>query len=378
MNRDNKLISRYLYKTPYVDDAQRFMERVANKTVIPYQVEIQPGPTGDKICWLECPFCYGGSATNTGKRLSKERYIELIKEIAEGGVKKVIFAGWATDPLFYQYIDDLVETALVAGLVIGFNTRAINVSDRLTHLLGSSSLAQESYMSISVDAGDNESYALVHAAPRDGRLYDRVYQNIKRIKENRESNGGKLFLSSTYLINQINCDPVLASQFISDFKALGIDLIRFSFPQIPRGNTESDRSLIPSASERQSLKNILAPVIKQEAAHEGHSKVLLLSEEDHFYNKRTTPCFSRFIFPTIGFDGGLYQCSQSAGPNFHESALGDLETQSFWDLYYRYDISDLDGYFDQLTKCFDKVDCRCDRKAHVVNNTINQELTLKL
>ena len=101
MNRDNKLISRYLYKTPYVDDAQRFMERVAKKTVIPYQVEIQPGPTGDKICWLECPFCYGGSATNTGKRLSKERYIELIKEIAEGGVKKA--AGrpgccWRTRP----------------------------------------------------------------------------------------------------------------------------------------------------------------------------------------------------------------------------------------------------------------------------------------
>ena len=118
MTLNETLVSRYLYRTSYVDDSARFKKEIISKTVRPYQVEIQPGPTGNKICWLECPFCYGRSAEDTGESLSKSRYIELIKEIADGGVKKVIFSGWATDPLFYQYIDDLVETALESGLII--------------------------------------------------------------------------------------------------------------------------------------------------------------------------------------------------------------------------------------------------------------------
>mgnify|MGYP001208823737 FL=1 len=153
-----------------------------SKTVIPYQVEIQPGPTSKKICWLECPFCYGKSANDTGQRLSKERYIELIQEIAKGGVKKVIFAGWATDPLFYKNIDDLVETALKSGLIIGFNTRALKVSERLISLLTSGLAPNDSYISVSVDSYDNSSYAQVHGVSGQSHLYDRVSENIRRIK----------------------------------------------------------------------------------------------------------------------------------------------------------------------------------------------------
>ena len=55
---------------------------------------------------------------------------------------------------------------------------------------------------------------------------------------------------------------------------------------------------------------------------------------------RSLPCFARFIFPTVGYDGWLYNCSQSSAPNFHGTALGDLSQAKFWDLYYDYDASD--------------------------------------
>jgi hypothetical protein len=45
--------SRYSYEVPYVPDIDRFMETVLNKTVVPYQVEIQPGRIkGKNICWF--------------------------------------------------------------------------------------------------------------------------------------------------------------------------------------------------------------------------------------------------------------------------------------------------------------------------------------
>ena len=53
----------------------------------------------EKICWLSCPYCYGESAINNIERPSTERLVEILNEIADGGVNKVTFAGWATDPL---------------------------------------------------------------------------------------------------------------------------------------------------------------------------------------------------------------------------------------------------------------------------------------
>ena len=38
--------------------------------------------------------------------------MEIMRQIAEGGVNKVIFAGYATDPLFYSHIEDIVGVAV--------------------------------------------------------------------------------------------------------------------------------------------------------------------------------------------------------------------------------------------------------------------------
>ena len=46
----------------------------------------------------KCPYCYGGSSQMSEGSLSDTRYIEILSEIAQGGVKKFIFAGYATDP----------------------------------------------------------------------------------------------------------------------------------------------------------------------------------------------------------------------------------------------------------------------------------------
>tara|TARA_B100000315_G_C14536939_1_gene568945 strand:+ start:534 stop:1667 length:1134 start_codon:yes stop_codon:yes gene_type:complete len=368
MISEKKIFSRYEYKTGYVKNIDKFKHDIMLKKIIPYQVEIQPGPISDKICWLECPFCYGKSANDTGQRLTKERYIELIKEIAEGGVKKVIFAGWATDPLFYKYIDELVETALDSDLIIGFNTRVINISDRLIGLITSSSVQKDSYLSVSVDSGDNTSYDQVHAVSRPSRLYDRVCENVRRIKINLNKNGGSLFTSITYLINQDNCDEKLILKFIEDYKLAGVDLIRFSFPQIPRGDQEGENASILTHPERMALQESLKPIIQR--SNSGGSKVLFVEADDLFYKKRTTPCFARFIYPTIGFDGWLYHCSQSAGPNFHSIALGDLRQNGFWKLFYNYNMDNIERYINELSTCLNKSDCRCDRKEHTVNRKL--------
>ncbi len=362
-----KQTEKYLYKTDYVDDYKKFKKTIINKTVLPYQVEIQPGPTGAKICWLECPYCYGKSAINSKERLSIERYLELIKEIADGGIKKVIFAGWATDPLFYKNIDDLVDCSVENNLIVGFNTKAINVSNRLIDTLGSLKINPDSYISISIDASNNEIYNQVHGVKNlKSNIYDRVKNNIENIKKNTN-----IFVSVSYLINDNNCNKDIVTDFIEQFTKLKVDLIRFSFPQVPKGQELGFTPDIPDEKRRIEIENELKLYINDIAKKfNTNTKILFIPSNDLFYKPRSLPCFARFIYPTIGYDGWLYQCSQSAGTNFHSTALGNLNIKNFFELYYDYDFNDEKNYFKNLCDKLDKSGCRCDRKEHTVNSAI--------
>ena len=152
----------YSYKNQYVQNPEHLIEQIINKTIIPHQIEVQPGPKSKSLCWLKCPYCYGGSSQMSEESLDDARYIEVLSEIAQGGVDKFIFAGYATDPLNYKYIDKLVQVPFTYNAIIGFHTKAIKVSDDLIYMITTNEIDPKSYFSVSVDAGDPQSYNKVH------------------------------------------------------------------------------------------------------------------------------------------------------------------------------------------------------------------------
>ena len=126
-NKQKELEKKYTFQTDYLKDIDDFKKDLFEKKIIPYQVEFQAPPRSKKICWLECPYCYGLSAENNGERLEKERGLEILKQILDGNVKKIIFAGYATDPLNSSFIDDLLELTISKNAVFGFNTKALRI-----------------------------------------------------------------------------------------------------------------------------------------------------------------------------------------------------------------------------------------------------------
>jgi MoaA/NifB/PqqE/SkfB family radical SAM enzyme len=333
------LVSKYKYSANYIPDYGKFIESVMNKTVIPYQIEMQPGPAKN-LCWLRCPYCYGRSAEDTGERMSGKRSLEVLREAADGGVKKVIFAGFCTDPLNSPYIEGLLETAISKKMVFGFNTKALKVSNGLFDLL-SSEVAPGSYVNISVDAGSNEVYNKVHGVSGDPQIYDRVLQNARHL-------WGWYDMSATYLIMGENNSESEIRKFVDDFAPV-CDVIRFAFPQPPRGTPVN----APSCDL------YLRPLIE-----ELDSKVcrVILIEPEQEPKERTLPCLARWVYPTVGFDGWLYHCSQSAAPNFRLMALGDLNKRGFWEVFYDYNSMTEDE------KKMSELGCRCDRKEHLTNS----------
>ena len=117
-DKQKELEKKYQFQTNYVENIENFKNNILNKTAIPHQVEFQAPPRGKKICWLECPYCYGLSAKDTGERLEKERGLEILRQILDGGVKKIIFTGYATDPLNCSYITQLLEITIKKNLYL--------------------------------------------------------------------------------------------------------------------------------------------------------------------------------------------------------------------------------------------------------------------
>ena len=371
-NSNNDITDRYSYQVDYIDDMSAFMESVVRKSVLPHQVEIQPGRIrGQNLCWMTCGYCYGGSSQNTSEKLSPERYVDLMNQIASGpngAIKKVIFAGYATDPLNYEYIDDLVECALKNGQINGFNTKALRVSDRLVKLLSDKNTVEKCYFNVSVDAGSAQSYNDVHSIKSKKDIYHKILENISRITSAIKISGVKRDVSASYLITHQNNSPQEIEAAVRDISDAGANLIRFSFPQVPRGMTSAEGSAIPTKLEASRYHSKLTPII--ESLDSPETRVIILNTDAKFKNvpRRVLPCLARFVFPTIGYDGHMYHCSQSAAPHFRELSLGNLQTIDFWDAYYNYDAEKIWSYMEKsIYKLMQRLDCRCDRKEQCVN-----------
>ncbi len=365
------LSERISYRHRYFDSPEELLSEILSKSVVPYQVEVQPGRIkGKKICWMECPYCYGLSSENTDERLTPDRYLELMHQMANGpngNVHKIIFAGYATDPLNYEHIDDIVEAAISNRQIVGFHSKLLKVSNRLVDLMTSVKTPQTSYLTVSVDAGSSESYNETHDLTRSSNVYPRVLRNIKRITEQRKSNGTQLDIAANYLITRVNCSSKEITDGIENLISAGVDAIRFSFPQLPRGTETVDGTIMPTRAEVEEIYNRILPIV--ESYKSASTNVILMDydRDNQIDLRRTLPCFARFIYPAISYDGYLSNCSQSGAAHFKNMALGNLQHRDFWDAFYDYDASDFWGFLDRQHDKMIANDCRCDRKEHTTN-----------
>ena len=150
----------------------------------------------------------------------------------------------------------------------------------------------------------------------------------------------------------------------------GCNLLRFTFPQQPK-DIETEDGVVPTENEKNKYKDALEKLKSKYENSECSILIVDADSEHKIYNKpRTVPCYARFLFPTVGFDGWLYNCSQSSAPNFRSTALGDLTKNNFWDLFYNYDNKNLDGYMSVCNKKIAESGCRCDRKEHIINQSV--------
>tara|TARA_A100001015_G_C15005436_1_gene720429 strand:- start:65 stop:1195 length:1131 start_codon:yes stop_codon:yes gene_type:complete len=355
------------YNAKYLD-YENFAKKILNYSCVPYQIEIQPGrEKGKALCWMSCPYCYGGSAENSGERLSIDRYKEIIREVSSGPngrINKLILAGYATDPLNYEHIDQLFESSLNYKFITGFHTKLLKISSKFLDLASRPDVKEKSYISVSVDAGKKESYNLTHGLTSSVDILKKIYKNIERVQTKKNK---VIDINTTYLLTKYNCGLDEISASINSLSDLGVDTLRFSFPQVPRKYDYNQKGNI-FIEDRKTLIYEINNLIEKKKTNKTFISIV---DPDTLYNineLRALPCYARFAHPAIGLDGYLYHCSESSSPDFHDQSLGNLKNNNFWDLYYSYDKETVEKSF----KLMKKNKCMCDRKLFIVNREIQK------
>ena len=324
------------YSKSYVDDAQQFYQSIKDRTVVPHQIEFQPGSSSSKICWMECPHCYGINTEHSQERLSLDRYHELLDECAS--IPKVIFSGYATDPFFYKDIVQLIAHARDNAQIIGMHTKLLKIPRGLHYALMDA--PEESYISVSLDAYDDATYSAAHGYPHD--VYDRIVDNISDL-----ANHTSLRVNVNYLVNQWNNDSEGFKKMYNDVMAAGADVVRFSIAQQPHFG---EFGVVPTKVDWSLVEGKAGVEIYDVSGDEA----------------QVVPCWARWLFPAVSYDGYLARCSETSSPTWDDIRLGSLHTNSFWDLYYDYCMFE--------TKALQAAQCMCDRKQMWANRQLNSTI----
>lgn len=157
---------------------ERISDWMEGKNIYPIYVEI--APVG--FCNHACTFCACDFMGYQRRFLDKDVLQDRLAEMAEGGVKSVMYAGEG-EPLLHKGMADIVNFTKESGIDVSFTTNAVALTPRFTD----QALKDISWIKTSIAAGTPETYAKIHQTkPED---FNRVISNLSYAAQLRRERG---------------------------------------------------------------------------------------------------------------------------------------------------------------------------------------------
>ncbi len=137
------------------------------KSIYPIYVEITPIGS----CNHRCTFCsvdyIGYKSIKQEEELLKKR----IKEMAQLGVKSIMFAGEG-EPTLYKPLPNILDVCTEVGIDTSLTTNAVAINAKTMH----NYLKNCSWIKVSINAGDKQTYAKIHQTKQTD--FEKVVQNL--------------------------------------------------------------------------------------------------------------------------------------------------------------------------------------------------------
>jgi radical SAM protein with 4Fe4S-binding SPASM domain len=288
------------------------------KSVYPLYVEIAPAGA----CNHRCTFCavdYIGYKTRT---LEKDLLLRRVSEMAERGVKSIMYAGEG-EPLLHKHIGEIVVQTQKTGIDVALTTNAVTLKDALVYEM----LGSVTWIKASVNAGTRETYAKVHQTKADD--FDRVFKNLAKAVQVKQENRYACTIGIQMVLLPENQHEAL--DLARRAKDIGADYVvikpysqhLMSVETMAKGYKDFNYSvLFPMEAELSALSDDRFKVIFRRRTMEK------LIEADRRYSVcQATPFFWAYVMA----NGEVYGCS--AYLEDRRFCYGNLNEQSFTDIW---------------------------------------------
>ncbi len=316
-----------------------------------YPIYMEVSPVG--ACNHRCKFCavdYIGY--KTANKLDTDRLCLIISELAEKGVKSIMFAGEG-EPLLHKDIAAIAKHTKLSGIDVSFTTNAVAMTEKFIQ----TAIPYTSWIKASVNAGTEATYASVHAT--QVRDFSKVIENLTQAVKFRNDNNLDCAIGLQSILLPDNKDEMITLAKIARDK-IGADyLVIKPYSQEPASITTEYQSISYKDDFSEQLDKELKKLNTDSFKINYRSETMRLYHEKQ--NDRYTTCYSTPVFMAyIMANGSVYGCKDKL---FNEKfSYGDINKNSFSEIWqnqlrrknFAYVLTEMD-----VSKC--RVNCRMDK-----------------
>lgn len=318
MNKEDKLLYTKMKIFHYKEKIDSLPKE--NKAILP-PLHIRIKPTN--VCNHNCCYCaYRVDNLQLGQDMSKrdfiprEKMLEIIDDLGKMGVRAVTFSGGG-EPFCYPYLLEAVKCLLKSNIEFAAITNGSRLEGELAEIFSK----HGTWLRISIDGWDDESYSFYRKVPKGE--FTKVMKNIEKFKKLK----GKCYLGISLIVDKYNAAHVY--DFIAKLKRLGANSIKVSPCIVSNSGKENNEYHKP-------IFNIVKKQVSgaiNDFTMKGFEIFDAYHELEDKFKKDYKWCPYLQILPVIGADLNIYPCQDKAY-NLEEGLVGSIKNKRFKDFWF--------------------------------------------
>ncbi len=293
----------------HLDTVEDFL---SGKDIIPIHAEISP----TSLCNQRCKFCYRDFDGHKSQSLSEEVFSNLLKSMAETGVKSILLAGDG-EPLLNKYTPEAVVLGKSSGMDMALNSNGVLMTQEIIE----KTLSSLTWLRFSVMSPKEETYEKIHGVKSDQLLM--AIDNIKKCVEFKKKNNLAVTIGIQQVLLRENAEQVFEEAQLA--KNLGVDYyVLKPFSKHNENAYDSDDDL-----------HIRYQEVLKKAGSLSDDSFTSIIRWNTFQDKGIREyhkCYGIPFVAQVGADGGFYSCCPFFG--VERFSFGSLYEKSFKEILF--------------------------------------------